>query len=153
MGAAPIGGGRGLDRAVRRCAGGLHRRKLRPQRQCPGVLRAGTGAALDRYSESKFGYLSHILGFWRSFCTINRAVPASSESRFDVKSMIYVIGVSYSAEYAIKGIYENSIGRVTEWIRGKVRTPQDEYARAVLQDYAAFLYTIPWYKYPFGEKP
>src|SRR6266566_179295 len=110
------------------------------------------GRFLDRSSESQFGYLSHILGFWRSFCTINRAVPASSESRFDVKSMIYVIGVSYSAEYAIKGIYENTIGRVTEWIRGKVRTPQDEYARAVLQDYAAFLYTIPWYKYPFGEK-
>src|SRR5207237_5294407 len=32
------------------------------------------------------------------------------------------------------------------------RTPQDDYARAVLQDYAAFLYTIPWYKYPFREK-
>jgi len=110
------------------------------------------GHFLDRSSESQFGYLSHILGFWHSFCTINRAVPASSESRFDVKSMIYVIGVSYSAEYTIKGIYENTVGRVTEWIRGPVRTPQDDYARAVLQDYAAFLYTIPWYKYPFGEK-
>jgi hypothetical protein len=110
------------------------------------------GRFLDSSSESQFGYLSHILGFWRSFCTINRAVPATNESRFDVKSMIYVIGVSYSAEYAIKGIYENSIGRLTEWIRGPVRTPQDVYARTVLQDYAAFLYTIPWYKYPFGEK-
>src|SRR4051794_37709891 len=110
------------------------------------------GRFLDQSSESQFGYLPHILGFWRSFCTINRAVPASSESRFDVKSMIYVIGVSYSVEYAIKGIYENTIGRLTEWVRGPVRTPQDVYARTVLQDYAAFLYTIPWYKYPFGEK-
>ena len=66
--------------------------------------------------------------------------------------MIYVIGISYSVEYAIKGLYENTIGRITEWIRGETRTPQDEYARAVLQDYAAFLYTVPWYKYPFGEK-
>src|SRR6266702_2329691 len=32
------------------------------------------GHFLDRSSESQFGYLSHILGFWRSFCTINRAV-------------------------------------------------------------------------------
>jgi hypothetical protein len=110
------------------------------------------GRFLDRSSESHFNYLSHILGFWQSFCTINRAVPATGESRVDVKSMIYVIGISYSAEYAIKGFYENTIGRITEWIRGSVRTPQDEYARAVLQDYAAFLYTIPWYKYPFGEK-
>ncbi len=66
--------------------------------------------------------------------------------------MIYIIGVSYSTEYAIKGFYENTIGRVFEWIRGEARTPQDDYARKVLQDYAAFLYTIPWYKYPFREK-
>jgi hypothetical protein len=110
------------------------------------------GRFLDGSSESHFNYLSHILGFWQSFCTINRAVPAGGESRFDVKSMIYVIGISYSAEYAIKGSYENTIGRITEWIRGPTRTPQDDYARAVLQDYAAFLYTIPWYKFPFGEK-
>ena len=110
------------------------------------------GRFLDKSSESQFDYIGHILGFWRSFCNINRAVPASGESRFDVKSMIYVIGVSYSAEYAIKGLYENTVGRVTEWIRGPARTPQDDYARKVLQDYAAFLHTIPWYKYPFREK-
>jgi hypothetical protein len=79
-------------------------------------------------------------------------VPATGESLADVKTMIYVIGVSYSTEYAIKGLYENTIGRVFEWIRGETRTPQDQYARAVLQDYAAFLYTVPWYKYPFREK-
>jgi hypothetical protein len=109
------------------------------------------GRFLDRDSESHFNYLGHILGFWRSFCTINRAVPAT-ESRTEVKTMIYIIGVSYSIEYAIKGAYENTIGRVFEWIRGDKRTPQDDYARAVLQDYAAFLYTVPWYKYPFREK-
>ncbi len=109
------------------------------------------GRFLDHSSESQFGYLRHILGFWQSFCTINRAVPETAQSRFDVKTMIYVIGVSYSIEYAIKGAYENTIGRVFEWIRGSKRTPQDEFARAVLQDYSAFLYTIPWYKYPFRD--
>ena len=110
------------------------------------------GRFLDRGSESGFAYGSHIAGFWRSFCTINRAVAPAAESRFETKLMIYVIGISYSVEYALKGLYENTIGRITEWIRGEARTPQDEYARAVLQEYAAFLYTVPWYKYPFGEK-
>ena len=110
------------------------------------------GRFLDRASESQFGYLSHIFGFWRSFCTINRAVPATGASLAEVKTMIYVIGVSYTIEYAIKGFYENTVGRVFEWIRGEKLTPQDEFGRAVLQDYAAFLYTIPWYKYPFREK-
>ncbi len=110
------------------------------------------GRFLDRASESQFGYLNHIFGFWRSFCTINRAVPATGESLTEVKTMIYIIGISYSVEYAVKGFYENTIGRVFEWIRGDKRTPQDEFGRAVLQDYAAFLYTVPWYKYPFREK-
>ena len=110
------------------------------------------GRFLDRSSESHFGYLGHIFGFWRSFCTINRAVPATGESLTEVKTMIYIIGISYSVEYAIKGLYENTIGRVFEWIRGEKLTPQDEFGRAVLQDYAAFLYTVPWYKYPFREK-
>ena len=79
-------------------------------------------------------------------------MPDGGESRFDVKTMIYVIGVSYSAEYAIKGLYENTVGRLTEWIRGSARTPQDDFARKVVQDYAAFLYTIPWYKFPFRRK-
>src|SRR5512140_2161655 len=35
------------------------------------------GRFLDRSSESHFNYLGHIFGFWRSFCTINRAVPPS----------------------------------------------------------------------------
>jgi hypothetical protein len=110
------------------------------------------GRFLDNSSESRFNYLGHITGFWRSFCTINRAMPPAAESRSEVKTMIYVIGISYSAEYAIKGLYENTVGRVFEWIRGEQRTPQDEYARAVLQDYAAFLYTVPWFKYPFRAK-
>src|ERR1043166_2561023 len=60
------------------------------------------GRFLDKSSESHFNYLGHIFGFWRSFCTINRAVPPAAESRTEVKTMIHVIGVSYSVEYAIK---------------------------------------------------
>src|SRR5258705_1083103 len=110
------------------------------------------GRFLDRSSESHFNYLGHIFGFWQSFCTINRAVPATGESLTQGKTVIYVIGISYSAQYALKGCYENTVGRVFEWIRGEKRTPQDEFSRAVLQDYAGFLYTIPWYKYPFRQK-
>ena len=110
------------------------------------------GRFLDRSSESHFNYLGHIFGFWRSFCTINQAVPPGGESLTEVKTMIYIIGISYSAEYAVKGLYENTIGRVFEWIRGEERTPQDLYARKVLQDYAALLYTVPWFKFPFREK-
>ena len=38
------------------------------------------GRFLDRSSESHFDYLGHIFGFWRSFCTINRAVPPAGSA-------------------------------------------------------------------------
>jgi hypothetical protein len=110
------------------------------------------GRFLDQANESAFNYGSQVFGFWKSFCAINRLAAGRGETPLDIKAMIYGIGISYSAEYAIKGAYENTIGRVTEWIRGPERTPQDLYARKVLQDYATFLYTAPWYKFPFGEK-
>lgn len=110
------------------------------------------GHFLDQANESGFNYPTQILGFWKSFCAINRVAAGRGETPLDIKAMIYGIGISYSAEYAIKGAYENMIGRVTEWMRGSERTPQDLYARKVLQDYAAFLHTTPWYKFPFGEK-
>lgn len=110
------------------------------------------GKFLDGGRESGFPYAQHIIGFWRSFCTINRTVGRTEESTLDVKVMIYTIGVSYTAEYAIKGLYENTLGRMAEWTAGDRRTPEDEYARRLAQDYAAFLYAVPWYKYPFFEK-
>jgi hypothetical protein len=53
------------------------------------------GHFLDHGSESGFKYGRHILGFWRSFCTINRFAAGRYQSLSDVKTMIYVIGFSY----------------------------------------------------------
>jgi hypothetical protein len=110
------------------------------------------GKFLDTGNESAFPYAGHIMGFWRSFCTINRIGAGRPEPLTEVKVMIYTIGISYSVELAIKGAYENTLGRLFEWVRGPQRTPEDVFARTVAQDYAASLYTVPWYKYPFLEK-
>ncbi len=110
------------------------------------------GLFLDKKSESAFPYFSQIAGFWRSFCAVNGIAAALPGDHFQVKMMIYVIGISYSAEFAVKGIYEKTIGRLFEWIRGPEPVAEDIYARSVVQDYGAFLHTIPWYLYPFGEK-
>jgi hypothetical protein len=110
------------------------------------------GRFLETKPESQFPYLSQISGFWRSFCSANEIASGLPGDHGQYKLMIYVIGLSYTFEFLIKGAYENTIGRVTEWVRGGTPTDEDEYARAVIQDYAAFLYQIPWYRYPFTDK-
>ncbi|MGI9383120.1 MAG: hypothetical protein ACR2PO_08190 [Methyloligellaceae bacterium] len=105
-----------------------------------------------RNDESAFPYASHIAGFWKSFCAINRLTVQRGEPVGGAKAMIYTIGVGYSVELAVKGLYENSVGRVTEWWRGPQLTVEDKFARSVAKHYARFLYAFPWYRYPFGQR-
>jgi len=63
-----------------------------------------------------------------------------------------VIGSSFTAEYIVKGIYENTIGRLSEWTSTSDLTEEDVYARMVAAEYGTFLHTIPWYEFPFGRK-
>ena len=105
------------------------------------------GNFVDTGDDSGFDYFTAIAGFWRSFCSIKQVATAPPAT--DVSVMIYTIRVSFSVEYAIKGIYESTIGRLTEWWRGDRLTDEDRFAHQVAHDYARFLYRLPWYQYPF----
>ena len=99
--------------------------------------------------EEHFGYLRAIGGYWSSLCSLSRVASRRGEITADMKAMLYIIGVSFSGEMAVKGLYENTIGRLTALIRGPERTPDDNYAIKVAEEYAAFLRQTPWYEYPF----
>jgi hypothetical protein len=108
---------------------------------------AGVLAAHDEYA---FGYGASIGGFWSSFCSLNRLVSGRGQTPLDTKIMLYTIGVSFTGELAVKGLYETTIGYLTAAIRGAERTAEDRFALAVAEDYARFLWQTPWYEYPFG---
>ena len=101
--------------------------------------------------ESDFPYFSGIRGYWSSLCSMARHASARGVIGTDVKAMLYIIGLSFAAEMAVKGAYELTIGWLTEAIRGDERTPEDRFALAVAQDYARFLQQTPWYAYPFAS--
>jgi hypothetical protein len=100
--------------------------------------------------ESQFSYFSSIRGYWSNLCAMTAHASAQGNISTDVKAMLYIIGLSFAAEMAVKGAYELTIGRVTEAVRGEKRTPEDRFALAVAEDYATFLQQTPWYAYPFG---
>nr|WP_294812233.1 hypothetical protein [uncultured Sphingomonas sp.] len=98
---------------------------------------------------SGFAFGSQIASFWSSYCTVNRLTRGSA-SGGDAKVMIYTIGISYSVELAVKAAYENTIGRLSEWLGGW-HSADDRYAAAVQARYGAFMHETPWYRFPFGE--
>ena len=109
-----------------------------------GVLRGGDASA--------FAYRGQIAGFWRSLCRLTRVASARGGVGTDTKVMLYTIGWSFTAELALKGAYETTVGRLFEWLRGPDRTAEDRFVARDMQAYAEFLHQTPWYEYPFGAR-
>lgn len=104
---------------------------------------------------SDFPYYGSIFQFWRMYGGVI-AETWKYETNWGYHLMIGVIGVSYSAELALKSLYEITIGALTEWIDGRKGITEDRkveaYMQWVAQDYTDFVRFRPWYEYPFYEK-
>lgn len=96
----------------------------------------------------KFGYLKAITGFWSALCNLTEVSDASGGAP-ETQNMVYVIGVSFTAELLFKAAYEETIGRIAALLRGRDRAEADDVSAQQARDYAEFLHQIPWYKYDF----
>ena len=98
-----------------------------------------------------FPYFQAIGQYWKSYCAVNRIT-----SRFPFSPgthlMLVVIGTSFTFEYALKSLYENTVGRITGWMSGGQPTEEDLYAYKVAQDYADFVLVRPFYEYSFMKQ-
>ncbi|MCU0635686.1 MAG: hypothetical protein MUE41_12495, partial [Gemmatimonadaceae bacterium] len=63
-------------------------------------------------------------------------------------AMLMVIGLSTTVEYALTGLYENTIGRVTEWIGGHGTGADRVYAEEAAA-YSALIHEAGWYRFDF----
>lgn len=107
---------------------------------------------IGKGSESDFDYWNSVEGFWASLCSVRRTALSRGPISFDYNAMLYIIGLSFTAEMGVKAAWEKTIGWVTAAIRGDAPTPEDRFAHALAVDYAQFLRQVPWYEYPFGKK-
>jgi FAD/FMN-containing dehydrogenase len=99
-----------------------------------------------------FPFARSIGQYWHNWGQVARASRKENPKNGRYSLMLGVIGVSYSVEYALKGAYENTVGRVSAWTSGGRMTDEDRYAHQVAADYGRFIHNIPWYEYPFGAK-
>ena len=98
---------------------------------------------------SGFRHWRQVRSFWSGLCEVNRAAAASGGSG-DYKVMLYTIGISFSAEMLVKAAYENTLGRLSEWIGGH-RSPNDAFNARIWVRYGDFMHQTPWYRFPFGR--
>jgi len=101
---------------------------------------------------SAFPFLGHVRQFWRSYRAIWRATRKDYPFNAGYHVMIVVIGVSTTAEYALRAVYETLVGRLAELARRHGFTAEDRYGAAVAQEYVDFIRVRPWYEFDFRAK-
>lgn len=62
-----------------------------------------------------------------------------------------MLGAGHTAEQLLKGAYEATLGRFTEWL-ATTDTPEDRFAAETARDLARFTHGAPWQQYPFGAR-
>jgi hypothetical protein len=108
-------------------------------------------AFIRRQPPSAFPYLGAIAQYWVAYGAACDATRGRYPFEMGYHVMLGVIGVSLTAEYGIKALYENTVGRVTEWL-STTGTPEDAFAAAVAAEYGTFMHTTPWYQFPFAAR-
>ena len=101
---------------------------------------------------SGFPYLGAVRQYWSSYCCISRLIRGKYPFNAGEQVMLVVIGTSFSAEYILKGAYENTFGKLSEWTSGGEATEEDRFAYRVAREYADFVHTRPFYEFQFARQ-
>jgi hypothetical protein len=100
---------------------------------------------------SGFPYFGAVRQYWGSYCCISRLMHGKYPFNDGEQVMLVVIGTSFSTEYILKGVYEKTVGRLSEWTSNNQPVAEDEYAYQVARQYADFVHIRPFYEFHFAR--
>jgi hypothetical protein len=106
---------------------------------------------LPKNLPSGFPYFASIGQYWRSYCFICGLTQSRHQFNFGDHLSSFVLGGSLALEYSIRGAYEQTIGRLSEWTSSHELVEEDAYAARVAREYADFVYIRPFYEFHFAH--
>jgi hypothetical protein len=99
---------------------------------------------------SDFPFFASIDEYWTLYDRVNALTESLYPENAGYQMMLWVIGVSTTAEFIAKGAYENTIGRLTRWTASE-DTPEDLIIQEAHRAYGELIYYEPWYVFPFAD--
>lgn len=109
------------------------------------------GAFIQNNSSSNFPYFKAVGQYWQSYYDVCEQVRGKYPNNGSAQFVLGFIGVSFTAENMIKGVYETTVGRVFDLFANEP-TEEEIFAADVAVEFGAFLHNTPWYLFPFDEK-
>lgn len=101
---------------------------------------------------SRFPYFAAVGQFWQSYEDVCAVTRARYPFNAAYQSTLAFIGASFTIENVFRGLYETTVGRLTEALSTPELTAEDAFARQVAAEYGAFLHSLPWYRFPYRAK-
>jgi hypothetical protein len=108
-------------------------------------------AFLQQHPPSQFPYFRAIGQYWQTYHAMCQVTRGRYPFNTGYHLTLYVIGVSFTVENTLRGLYEKSVGRAAEWLSAGAPSAEERLARQVAQEYGDFIHTIPWFEFPFTE--
>lgn len=104
-----------------------------------------------RNPQHKFSFFGAIRDFWMLYARTIKFTSRFYRTNWGYHFMNVVIGLNTTVEYALKGVYENTIGRATSWLASGavLQGSVDSFIATTYSDYARFIHTKAWFQYPF----
>jgi len=106
----------------------------------------------QKHLPSGFPYFSAARQYWNSYCCISQLIRGKYAFNGGEQLMLVIIGTSFSVEYIFKGVYERTIGKLSEWSSGGQAVEEDQYASQVAREYADFVHVRPFYEFHFARQ-
>ena len=107
--------------------------------------------ALAAGPPSRYPYFRAIGQYWRGYYRVFKITQSKYGFKTGDHRLPILIGLGFTAENAVKGIYENTIGRLTERFSDGGRSAEDQYAARKAAEYATSLRTSPSYEFSYGR--
>lgn len=98
---------------------------------------------------SDFDYLGSIQEFWKLYDRSKMLVSKNYPTNDEYVSMLNIIGISFTVEYTLKGIYEKTIGRIFSWFSNGQKSDEEKIIEKANEAYGQFIFDEPWYKFNF----
>ncbi|MGH9314989.1 MAG: hypothetical protein ACRD1S_17530 [Vicinamibacterales bacterium] len=100
---------------------------------------------------SRFPYFRSIAQFWRGYYRVFKIAQAKYGFSARDHLVPVLIGLGFTAENAVKGVYESTIGRLTEQFSDGGKSDEDQYATRLAAEYAKFVRAVPFYEFAYSR--
>jgi hypothetical protein len=99
----------------------------------------------------KFGFVESIRGYWGSLCAVLPVAETVLETKKSERLSLYGKGIAFSFDMSIKGVYEETIGRLTGLLSSDRDTQVGVFETQSYVEISEHLHDRPWWEFDWGN--